>query len=137
MPEARVIDTNVLVYIVKRDPLGAAYLPHLAGYRGLISFITHGELVRWTVQERWRAGRVAALEAYLAGFAVVHTDDALCRGWGRLVGNQANVGRVPSMADSWIAATALALGAPLVTHNRRHFEAIPGLTVISEAPAAG
>ena len=34
--------------------------------------------------------------------------------------------------DAWIAAVALRNGMPLVTHNRRHFEGIPGLTVISE-----
>ena len=34
---------------------------------------------------------------------------------------------------SWIAATALRHGIPIVTHNRQHFEGISGLTVISEA----
>lgn len=134
MPDRRVVDTNVLVYVATGHPLGEAYLPHLDGYAGVISFVTLGELLRWPVQERWRAERVAALEAYIAGFAVQHTTTALCRAWGRLVGELARGGQTPSMADSWIAATALTLGVPLVTHNRRHFEFIPGLTIISEAP---
>lgn len=43
-------------------------------------------------------------------------------------------GRTLPFADSWIAATALSLGLPLVTHNRADFEGIAGLTVVSEAP---
>jgi predicted nucleic acid-binding protein len=41
-------------------------------------------------------------------------------------------GRPISAADAWIAATALHLGAPLVTHNRSHFIGVDGLNVISE-----
>jgi tRNA(fMet)-specific endonuclease VapC len=36
--------------------------------------------------------------------------------------------------DAWVAATALRHGLPLVTHNRRHFQHIPALQVISESP---
>jgi predicted nucleic acid-binding protein len=35
-------------------------------------------------------------------------------------------------ADAWIAATAMAYKAPLITHNRKHFESVSGLKVISE-----
>jgi tRNA(fMet)-specific endonuclease VapC len=35
-------------------------------------------------------------------------------------------------ADAWIAATAIVYRAPLITHNRKHFEGIAGLKVISE-----
>ena len=31
--------------------------------------------------------------------------------------------------DVWIAATALAYGLPLVSHNVRHFSRVPGLTI--------
>jgi tRNA(fMet)-specific endonuclease VapC len=37
-----------------------------------------------------------------------------------------------SPADAWAAAVALRHGLPLVTHNRKHFEPVPGLTIISE-----
>jgi predicted nucleic acid-binding protein len=138
MPDARLIDTNVLVYLTRRDPaltsLATAYRPHVDGYDGVIAFVTLGELRRWPVQEGWRAERVAALETFITRFVVYHTDDDLCRVWGRMSGTLARAGRTLSMADSWIAATALVLGIPLVTHNRRHFEGIPGVTVISEAP---
>jgi predicted nucleic acid-binding protein len=136
MPESRLIDTNVLIYLVKHDPrtahLAEAYRPHVDGFAGLISFVTVGELFRTRVHESWSRERTAGLDAFIARFKVVHTDDVLCRAWGRVVGELAREGRTPSYADSWVAVTALVLGVPIVTHTRRHFESIPGLTVISE-----
>jgi len=36
------------------------------------------------------------------------------------------------VADAWIAATALALDVPLVTHNAVDFEGIEGLEILTE-----
>src|ERR1017187_4819241 len=44
-------------------------------------------------------------------------------------------GRPIATADAFIAACARSLDIPLVTNNRRHFEGIEGLTVISARPA--
>jgi predicted nucleic acid-binding protein len=41
-------------------------------------------------------------------------------------------GRPVAPADAWIAATALLLDVPLVTHNSSHYEGIDGLRVISQ-----
>jgi tRNA(fMet)-specific endonuclease VapC len=38
------------------------------------------------------------------------------------------------VADCWIAATALAYGLELVTHNPADFQGIPGLAIITEVP---
>jgi predicted nucleic acid-binding protein len=46
----------------------------------------------------------------------------------------AKAGRPMKAGDAWIAATARLIGAPLVTNNRKDFEPVPGLTVISFAP---
>jgi len=37
------------------------------------------------------------------------------------------------VADAWIAATAIHLGVPLLTHNLRHFAGVKDLQVISYA----
>jgi len=41
-------------------------------------------------------------------------------------------GRPIAPGDAWIAATAVRLRIPLITHNRKHFEHVPNLTLISE-----
>jgi tRNA(fMet)-specific endonuclease VapC len=41
------------------------------------------------------------------------------------------MGRPISPQDSWIAATAPALDAPLATNNRRDYEGVQSLTLLS------
>jgi tRNA(fMet)-specific endonuclease VapC len=52
--------------------------------------------------------------------------------WAEIQANAKRVGRPISVADSWIAATALRYDAPLITHNPSDFFNVPGLTVITE-----
>ena len=35
-------------------------------------------------------------------------------------------------ADGWVAATAMLHNVPLITHNRKHYIGVEGLTIISE-----
>jgi len=48
---------------------------------------------------------------------------------GRIEGEQAAAGVSIAFEDLLIGATALHLGYSVVTHNVRHFQVIPGLTV--------
>ncbi len=133
-PERRLIDTSVLSLILKRDTRATAYLPHLIGSIGIISFITLAELYRWPKERHWGAVRRADLARLLARYAVSYPDDALCRRWALLLADAKRHGRPLPFADSWIAATALHYQVALVTHNPRDFQGIGELTVISEAP---
>ena len=98
------------------------------------AYVTLAELYKWPLEcgwgDRWRL----ELETYLGSHVVVPTDDQLARCWAHLVTEQTKAGRVLGYADSWIAATALRHQVPLATHNRKHFEHIPGLNLISFAP---
>ncbi len=65
-----------------------------------------------------------------AKFAIIHTNDAICCKWAEITSIK---GRPTAYADAWIAARAMVYKVPLITHNRRHFEDIAGLKVISES----
>jgi tRNA(fMet)-specific endonuclease VapC len=134
MLERRLVDTNVLSLILKRDTRALAYVPHLAGYVGVLAFITVAELHRWAEERDWGPRRRAALNRLLAVYAVVYPDEGLCRRWALLMAVTKPAGRSLPFADSWIAATALYLDVPLVTHNPRDFSGITGLRIITEAP---
>ena len=49
---------------------------------------------------------------------------------GRIEGEQAALGVSIAFEDLLIGATALHLGYAVLTHNVRHFQVIPGLTVV-------
>jgi predicted nucleic acid-binding protein len=134
MPERCLVDTSVLSLILKRDTRAAAYVPHLAGRLGVLSFITLAELYRWPEERDWGPRRRAELARLLKPYEVVYPDEAICHRWARLAAAVRRAGRPLPFADSWIAATALELGLSLVTHNPGDFQGIEGLLVISEAP---
>ena len=48
---------------------------------------------------------------------------------GRIEGEQAAIGNIIAVEDLLIGATALHLGYAVATHNTRHFERIPNLTL--------
>jgi|SRR5688500_1437506 len=125
-----VVDTDVMSYVIKGDTRAALYDKHLTGPQLCISFSTVGELYRWAVQNRWGQRRVDALRSKLQGLTVLVFDDATAWEWANV---STIKGRPVAPSDAWVAAVALRHGLPLVTHNRRHFEHVPGLTVISEA----
>ena len=136
MPERCLVDTSVLSLIVTRDTRAAAYLPHLAGRVGVPSFITLAELYRRPEERDWGLRRRAALARLLESYDMIYPAEALCRRRAFMMAAVRRTGRPLPFADSWIAATALQLGLPLGTHNRRDFRGIDGLTVISEVPDA-
>ena len=127
-----VVDTNVVSYIWKRDTRGSLYTPHLAGRQWIIAAQTFAELEAWPLKNGWGAARHEALRAYLNSYTFAEADKAVCLQWAKVQANAKRIGRLISEADAWIAATALAFAAPLVTHNPDDFKHVPGLTVISE-----
>ena len=134
MISAIVVDTDVTSYIFKGDTRSALYYPHLSGKLALISFMTLAELRQWSLLRNWNDARRERLENFLQDYIVIHSNHQLCSKWAEATRSAIHNGRPIDSADAWVAATALLHGAPLVTHNRRHYTGIDGLTLISEAP---
>ena len=128
----RLLDTNVLSYLLKRDPRAARYLPHLQGHSLAVSFMTVAELYEWGLWAGWGPGRFARLEMTLRNYVAIPSSPDLCRQWGevRLQRRAQPIG----VADAWIAATALLHRCDLVTHHPADFQGIQGLTIITESP---
>ena len=116
---AVVVDTDVVSYIAKGDTRGALYQPHLGNQIATISFITLAELERWTLIANWGARRQQKLKVHLRRYVVQHSSTQLCRLWAKTIHNLRRAGKPAGMADAWIAATALHLQLPLVTHKPR------------------
>jgi len=136
------VDTDVFSYLTKKDPIWAApYQPHLSGHILTLSFITVGELYAGHFQNiargQWPASRLQKLEQDLRSVTIAPYDIEICKGFGRLskLENPDRTHRKMETNDQWIAACAIRHSLVLVTNNRAHFQNIPDLTIICEAPA--
>jgi tRNA(fMet)-specific endonuclease VapC len=66
---------------------------------------------------------------------VIHpVDERLCGYWATVMAEARSQGRKLETADAWIAATALAVHAPLATHNVKDFAGVTGLQLLSPKP---
>jgi predicted nucleic acid-binding protein len=131
--DAVVVDTDVVSYQFKGDTRARAYRAHLRGRRLVISFMTLAELERWALERNWGPRERARLRRFLLRFTLEPFNRALCRKWAEVVVSARRRGRPIDTADAWIAATALQLGVPLVTHHVGDYAGVSGLAILSEA----
>jgi tRNA(fMet)-specific endonuclease VapC len=127
------LDTNIVGYFFRGDSRARAYERHLTGQTRYIAFVTLGELYQWLLLRPFSEANKQGLLEHIARHVVVPYDDRLVWTWAELNAKNRQAGRIMSAEDSWIAATALRHRMALVTHNRKHFENVPGLTIISES----
>jgi tRNA(fMet)-specific endonuclease VapC len=127
-----VVDTDVVSFFFKEDTRASLYQPHLDRRLRIIAAQTRAELERWTLAHNWGARRRAALRNFLKVFFFAEADETICLRWAEVKDGGDRQGLPISSGDAWIAATALAYDAPLVTHNQKDFENVKGLIVVSE-----
>jgi len=98
------------------------------------------ELAAITLAELWhgveratpphRNKRLHYLEAMLAVLPVVPYTEQTAYEHARIWADMETAGRMTGYYDLLVAATALQRGSQVATFNKRHFESVPGLTVI-------
>ena len=76
-------------------------------------------------------GNERALREILAGIDIMPLDDEVCRIFGRERGRLRAAGTPIGDFDLLIGSTALSHDLTLLTNNRRHFERLQGLSVLS------
>lgn len=131
-PQVVLVDTDVYSYIRKNRPEAVSYLPHLQGVVPALSFVTVGELYKWAFSKNWFPKSISELEADFERYLILPYNQAVARHWARI--QTAVPGRRFPVNDAWTAACALAYGCTILTHNRRDFHDIPGLSFVSYAP---
>ena len=126
-----VVDTDVASYIFNWHTLAQRYVNALRGYDLVLSFMSVAELRMGAMSAGWGGQRRLLLERFVHGFELFYPDDNLCTVWARVRADARAAGRAISPQDAWIAATALALDAPLATNKRRDFENVRNLQLFS------
>lgn len=126
------VDTNVVSYLFRGDTRAEPYgtilrkMDHIG-----ISFQTLAELEFWSQNRGWDRRRQADFALFLSDFFVAYADAETCALWAAVRLARQRAGRPLHPEDAWIAATALALNCPLITHDAADFGEIEGLEVIT------
>jgi tRNA(fMet)-specific endonuclease VapC len=132
-----VVDTNILSYQFRGDTRYALYADYLEGKVACVSFQTRAEIERWIIARAWSERKQATFFEFYAQFTEVPHSLDLSKQWAIASCEADSSGRPIPPDDAWIAATALELGVPLVTHNKKDFIGVGSLEIISFGKAFG
>ena len=127
-----VADTNVISYVYNAHSLSSFYEPLIADNAILLSFQTLEELRFGALKANWGQRRLTHLENFIKPHVIVFSNDALCLRSAQLRVEANRKGSTISHADAWIAATALEFDIPLITHNKKDFDFLDTLHIITE-----
>lgn len=129
---AVVVDTDVFSFVFKEDTRRALYKPHLEDQFLFLSFMSYAELRDWTLTHAWGFKRIAELDKALKHYSIQYSNREICILWSEIIHECRRMGRPITTSDAWIAATAISLDVPLISHNSGHFEHIRRLDLITE-----
>ena len=120
----KLLDTTVAVDHLRGDQAAVDFL------RGLVEnneTLAASEVVRFELVAGVRDNELKALEQFFSAVSWVAVGEHVARAAGELARNYRRAHSGIDAADYLIAATALLLGADLLTTNVRHFPMLPGL----------
>lgn len=115
-----VLDTDVASSLLRRR-IPDTMARQLAGSVPAVTFVTVGELTKWTLARQWRPRNRATMRTFLAGLVVLPYDQRVAARWGELQAYAQLRGRPRPVNDAWIAACCLVRELPLATFNTKDF----------------
>ncbi|MEU4421883.1 type II toxin-antitoxin system VapC family toxin [Actinoplanes sp. NPDC024001] len=115
-----VLDTDVASAIL-RGRLHDRLRTRLVGKTLCITFVTLGELTKWTALRSWGPRKLASLAEWRSSVVVLPFDEAVATAWGHLQARAQLRGRPRPINDSWIAACCLVDQLPLATSNGKDY----------------
>jgi len=115
-----VLDTDVASAVL-RQRVPESLTTTLVRQSLAVSFVTVGELWKWTVVRQWGPQRAAGIQAFLSQVVVLPYSVTVARTWGELQAHAQRRGRPRPVNDTWIAACCLARELPLATLNIKDF----------------
>ena len=125
------VDTDwAIEYLHSREPV-TRRLVELFPHGLAISIVSIAELYEGEVNSANPEREVRLLQEFLADVAIIPLDDVICCIFARERSRLRASGNLIGDLDILIGATSLRRGLTLLTNNRRHFERLQGLSIIS------
>lgn len=121
------LDTNIVIYVIKQRPLAVLAVFNQQHGRMAISSITLAELIHGAEKSSDVARNMSVVEDFVSRLTVLPYDDKAAWHYGNIRATLEKIGQPIGVNDLHIAAHARSLGLTLVTNNRREFERVQGL----------
>jgi tRNA(fMet)-specific endonuclease VapC len=131
MTIAYLIETDWVIRYLNGHPAIVERLGELQEQGLALSVISLAGLYEGIYYSRDPDRNEQALNNFLHSVTVVGVDEDICRLFGRERGRLRAAGQMIGGCDLLIGATALHHHFTLLTNNRRHFELIEGLQLVS------
>ncbi|CRI64305.1 conserved hypothetical protein [Thiocapsa sp. KS1] len=128
------LDTNILIYLIKNRPPGIAERIDALPAEDVLcmSFVTYAELLKGAERSTRKYEVLRRMEGLARQVPVSYpTDRSICHHYAAQFTRLESAGTPIGGHDLWIACHALAENATLVTHNTGEFEPVLGLAVVS------
>ncbi len=121
------LDTNIVIYVIKRRPLQALGLFNQHAGHMAISSITLAELMHGVEKSSQISGNLMAVEDFCSRLEVLPYAAKAAQHYGSIRATLEKQGQTIGVNDLHIAAHARSEGLSLVTNNVREFERVPAL----------
>ena len=121
------LDTNIVIYVIKRRPVEVLGVFNENAGRMAISAITLSELFHGAEKSAKVAQNLAVVEEFASLLEVLPYSAKASQHYGAVRAALEKAGRPIGVNDLHIAAHARSEGLTLVTNNLSEFERVPGL----------
>ena len=123
------LDTNIVIYVLKRRPIEALEAFNKNANRMAISSITLSELIYGAEKSANVDKNLEAVEDFVSHLDVFSYDAKASQQYGQIKAGLEKRGELIGENDIHIAAHAISQGLILVSNNLREFKRVPNLAL--------
>jgi tRNA(fMet)-specific endonuclease VapC len=123
------LDTNIVIYVLKRRPIEVLDIFNKNVNRMAISAITLSELIYGAEKSLRVEKNLAAIDDFVSHLDVLPYDEKASYQYGQIKSFLEKKGNLIGENHIHIAAHAISLGLILVTNNLKEFERVPKLAL--------
>lgn len=121
------LDTNIVIYVLKRRPIKVLEIFNRNASRMAISSITLSELMYGAEKSIHFDKNLEAIEEFVSHLEVLPYDSKASQHYGKIKAKLEKKGQIIGENDLHIAAHAISQGLILVTNNLKEFKRVPQL----------
>ena len=123
------LDTNIVIYVIKRRPVEVLGVFNANATRMSISVITLAELMHGAEKSSKPAENLAVVEDFCSRLSVLPYTEKAAQHYGQIRTALEKKGEPIGVNDLHIAAHARSEGLILVTNNEKEFAKVPSLQI--------